>query len=316
MPLDELDLALIHALRIDGRAPFSLVAEVLGTSQQTVARRYRRLRSEGVVRVIAMTDPRRLGQVEWFVRLHCTPDAAARVAEALARRTDTSWVQLTSGGTEITCITRATEGTAPDALLLRQLPRTPRVVSVSAHCLLHNFVGGPVGWAGAAKSLDDAQIARLSPPAPEPREIDLAGDTRLLELLRTDGRAGFAELAAALGQPESTVRRRIALLRGSGLLYWDIEVDPVAVGYAAQAMLWLSVPQRDLVAAAGSLARQPEVAFVAATTGPTNLVANVLCRDVDALYSYLTERITGIDSIGTVETAPVIRTLKRAATLA
>ncbi|MGI8647064.1 MAG: hypothetical protein DLM55_03505 [Acidimicrobiales bacterium] len=65
---------------------------------------------------------------------------------------------------------------------------------------------------------------------------------------------------------------------------------------------------------AEALSQQPEVAFVAATTGSSNLLANVLCRDVGALYTYLTERVGKIDAIGHVETAPVIRTLKRATT--
>ncbi|MYR89980.1 AsnC family transcriptional regulator, partial [Streptomyces sp. SID685] len=42
---DELDRRLVHALQIDGRAPFSTIAEALGVSDRTVARRYARLRS-------------------------------------------------------------------------------------------------------------------------------------------------------------------------------------------------------------------------------------------------------------------------------
>jgi DNA-binding Lrp family transcriptional regulator len=40
--LDEVDHNIIHALRIDGRAPFSRIASVLGVSTQTVSRRYGR----------------------------------------------------------------------------------------------------------------------------------------------------------------------------------------------------------------------------------------------------------------------------------
>jgi DNA-binding Lrp family transcriptional regulator len=35
---DELDRAIVHALHIDGRAPFSRIASVLDVSDQTVAR--------------------------------------------------------------------------------------------------------------------------------------------------------------------------------------------------------------------------------------------------------------------------------------
>src|ERR1041384_1624286 len=55
--LDDLDRALIHALQVDGRAPFPPVATVLGPSTQPVIRRYRRLRGEAGLRVIGLPDP-------------------------------------------------------------------------------------------------------------------------------------------------------------------------------------------------------------------------------------------------------------------
>lgn len=58
-----------------------------------------------------------------------------------------------------------------------------------------------------------------------------------------------------------------------------------------------------------------EVTFAAATTGPTNLMAGVVCRDDQALYRYLTERIGPLEGVERLETAPVIRTVKRAGTV-
>ncbi|MFI6833783.1 Lrp/AsnC family transcriptional regulator [Kribbella sp. NPDC050241] len=58
--LDDLDRAIAHALHIDGRAPFNRIAAVLGVSDQTVARRYQRLRSGGLLRVVGQPVARRL----------------------------------------------------------------------------------------------------------------------------------------------------------------------------------------------------------------------------------------------------------------
>lgn len=306
--LDDLDRAVLHALHIDGRVQFNHVAAVLGTSPQTVARRYRKLRESGALRVVGMIDARKAGQVEWFLRLGCTPDAALKVAQALAQRPDTSWVQLTSGGTEISCVIRAAN--APEALLLQQLPKTPKVVSVSAHCLLRSFVGGPVGWAGRADVLTAAQVAELTPSFEDRAEAE--PDERLLAALHQDGRTTFADLATATGWSEPTVRRRVNHLRAAGVLYFDVDVDPVALGFTAMAVLWMSVRPQRLVSVAEALARQPEVALAAITTGPANVLAKVVCRDIDALYTYLTERVATIEGIERMETAPVIHTVKRA----
>lgn len=123
---DELDRRLIHALQIDGRAPFSAIAAALGVSDRTVARRYARLRSAGVIRVLGGFDPTALGAVLWFLRVRCAPAASLPVAEALAARPDTSWVSLNSGGTEITCVVRTESEADSEALLLAKLP-APRV---------------------------------------------------------------------------------------------------------------------------------------------------------------------------------------------
>ncbi|MFI6296579.1 AsnC family protein [Nonomuraea sp. NPDC050790] len=91
---DELDRRLIHALQLDARAPFSRIAEVLGASDQTVARRYRRLRSADLLRVVAVPPANLYGHGRWMLRLRCVPGAANAIASAPARRPDTAWVQF------------------------------------------------------------------------------------------------------------------------------------------------------------------------------------------------------------------------------
>jgi hypothetical protein len=44
-------------------------------------------------------------------------------------------------------------------------------------------------------------------------------------------------------------------------------------------------------------------------------MAGVVCRDDQALYRYLTERIGPLEGVERLETAPVIRTAKRAGTV-
>ncbi|MFB9839453.1 AsnC family transcriptional regulator, partial [Actinoallomurus acaciae] len=67
--LDQVDLQLVHALHLDGRAPFSRIAEVLGVSDRTAARRFARLRATGLARVTAVIDGRGTGRAEWLLRL-------------------------------------------------------------------------------------------------------------------------------------------------------------------------------------------------------------------------------------------------------
>ncbi|MGW6575406.1 Lrp/AsnC family transcriptional regulator [Streptomyces sp. NPDC054945] len=312
---DELDRRLVHALQIDGRAPFSTIAEVLGVSDRTIARRYARLRSTGAVRVFGGVDPTALGAILWFLRVRCAPGASLPVAEALARRPDTTWVSLSSGGTEITCVVRTESEADSEALLLATLPRTPRVECVTAHSVLHAFYGGPDNLVGKLGSLDEEAIERLRPPPVPHRQGPVRlddSDRRLLALLATDGRAGFEQLAAATSWSPTTVRRRLTELREHGLLYLDIDVNWRMFGVNARTLLWLSVAPAYLEEAGQALAGHPEIAYAAATTGPTNVYASVVCANQRELYRYLTTRVAALPAITHVETAPVIRTVKKA----
>lgn len=315
--MELLDRQLVHALHVDGRATFSRIGAVLGVSDQTVARHYRKLHSAGTARVVGRLEARRLGHVVWVVRLQCVPGASLAVARALASRPDTYWVRLASGGTEVVGYVQVHSERVRDALLLDKLPATRQVSAISAHRVLHVFRGGPTTWHGVTSVLTPQQIAALAPPAVDhvaqqaPLRLD-DGDRALLDELARDGRSSHAALAAATHSHESTVRRRIAHLRTSGALYFDVDVDERRLGYTSKAVLWLSVEPSALATVGASLGRHPEVAFAAATTGPTNLLASVVCSDDYALYDYIAQRIGPLPGIRHIETAPVIRTVKRA----
>jgi DNA-binding Lrp family transcriptional regulator len=311
--LDMLDRRIVNALRVHGRAGFRELGGVLGVSDQTVARRYRRLREGAGVRVIALPNPIRLGYDRWILRLHTAPDAAAPIANALARRPDTRWVSIMSGGTEIGCNVETPAAADRDTLLLQKLPRTPRLVSVSAHCVIHNFAGGAVGPDRLEHRLTAAEIAGLGPPAVEAERPAALFETDrpLLDALALDARMTYPQLVAATGWSESAVRRRLDELVRSGTVYFDVEIDADMLGYRARVLLWMAVSPSRLAAVGEALATHEEIVFAAATTGVTNVVATVICSDMPALYRYLTERVGMLDGVERVETAPLLRHVKQ-----
>jgi DNA-binding Lrp family transcriptional regulator len=318
--LDSIDRQIVHILTIEPRASFRTVADVAGISDQTAARRYRRMAESAGLRVLGVPDGSRLGWTDWFLRLQTTPGGADSIAEALARRPDTRWVHLASGGTEIICTLQARTEEQRDALFLRGLPGSRRVVQITAHSILHDFTPGP--WREATRALSPAQLGMLAggttPPDPpahggaaRPPIPPRPEDEPLLEELARDGRASTAALAAAIHWHESTVRRRIDELRRSGLLYFELDIDNRVLGLNEHALLWLSVEPARLEEAGNALAEHPEIPFAAATTGPTNLVASAVFRDTRHLYEYLTGELAALPGVSSVQTAPIIATFKR-----
>jgi DNA-binding Lrp family transcriptional regulator len=122
--------------------------------------------------------------------------------------------------------------------------------------------------------------------------------------------AAAADLTAAASWPRAA-RRRIEELRRSGLLHFEADLDSRLLGANLQATLWLTVEPVQVDAAGRALAEHPEVPFAAATTGPANVVVTALFRDSRHLYEYLTGPLAALPGVRSVETAPIIRTLKR-----
>src|SRR3984885_2416310 len=162
LTIDDLAGQLPRGLGGDGRASFAAIAEVLGVSDQTIARRYRRLRSTGALRVVGLASPKK-AYASGFLRMRCVPGSGEAIAAALARRDDTAWVQLLSGDTEVLCALRGDPREGSDALLAR-LPRSNRIVAVTAYSRLHIFSGGTDAL-GFLDVLPPAQLAPLRRPS-------------------------------------------------------------------------------------------------------------------------------------------------------
>src|ERR1700691_4145001 len=164
--LDDVDLRILHAIIVAPRAPFRTIADVIGVSDQTVARRYRRLAETADLCVHGVINGQRAGWVDWLIRIQAAPGSAQRIADTLARRTDMRWVRLFSGGTEITCVLHARSPEQRNTLFLQVLPDSRHVTGITPHSILHVFTR--VECYGQASSLSDAEVTRLRAIVPAP----------------------------------------------------------------------------------------------------------------------------------------------------
>jgi DNA-binding Lrp family transcriptional regulator len=320
--MEAVDLKIVQCLLRDGRAPFRRIGEALGVSEQTVGRRYRGLLAEGAIRVQVQPDERVTGQQRWFVRVQCRPDAAGTLADAMAARADVSWVSITSGGSEIVCVAFSDPSLDDAASVLARLPRTHQVLSFTAFAVLHMHVSGSEAkWMPFDEPLTPAQIAALhgaTGPASAANSASATAlrpdDDPLLAELASDGRAGVVALARATGWPQSRVSARLAELLASGALHVTTDLAPGLFGFRATAYLWLTVTPSDLHQTGQALSRHPETTFTAAVTGTANLLVTVTCRDLAALYSFVTAKVGPLPAVRQVEIVPVLHRLKQAGT--
>jgi Lrp/AsnC family transcriptional regulator for asnA, asnC and gidA len=96
--ISTLDKRIIEQLQRDGRRPFTAIAADLGISEAAVRARANRLIERGIVQIVGVTDPLRLGFGQMaMIGVHCHADKAWAAAEAIAAFPEVHYLVITTG---------------------------------------------------------------------------------------------------------------------------------------------------------------------------------------------------------------------------
>ncbi|RPI89006.1 MAG: Lrp/AsnC family transcriptional regulator [Chloroflexi bacterium] len=100
--LDDTDLNIIEALQKDGRVAFAQIAEQLGVSPGMVRQRYSRLVEQGYLKVVAITNPLRMGfRTMAMIGIRADGSKLLDVAEKVSRLDEVIYMVITSGRFDI-----------------------------------------------------------------------------------------------------------------------------------------------------------------------------------------------------------------------
>lgn len=100
--LDETDRRIIDALRKDGRVAFAQIAEQLEVSPGMIRQRYNRLVEEGFLKVVAITNPLRMGlKTMAMIGIRVDGDKMVQVAERIAGFDEVVYLVIVSGRYDI-----------------------------------------------------------------------------------------------------------------------------------------------------------------------------------------------------------------------
>jgi DNA-binding Lrp family transcriptional regulator len=132
--LDRIDLALIEALREDGRLPNKALAQKLGIAEATVASRIRQLREERVMVVALRRDLFSKGyDLQCFADIQVTGRRVEDVARELAAFGSVSSVSLMLGTPEILVVFNAVDRLDLLRVLEQQIAQVEGVARVELH---------------------------------------------------------------------------------------------------------------------------------------------------------------------------------------
>ncbi len=96
--LDDTDLRIIDALRKDGRVAFTQIAEQLGVSPGMIRQRYTRLVDQGFLKIIAITNPVRMGfRTMAMIGIRADGSKLLEVADKVSKLDEVIYLIITSG---------------------------------------------------------------------------------------------------------------------------------------------------------------------------------------------------------------------------
>lgn len=134
-------------------------------------------------------------------------------------------------------------------------------------------------------------------------------DMQLVDALRADGRASYAELARLVGLSSSAVHERVGKLESSGVITaYRAVVSPRAIGVGVTAIVGVAPGengQDEIIAAA--LQAMPEVESCYSVAGDDAFLVTLRVASVDELHHSL-GRLRGIDGVARTRTTVVLAT--------
>ncbi|GAA1412929.1 AsnC family transcriptional regulator [Glutamicibacter uratoxydans] len=280
----ELDLAIVGALEVQPRVEFTKLAQILGVSSSTVARRWDLMQSEGVAWTTVIPGARFL-ETGWsaFIAIECEPGQEDELAKALCAEPAFGTVALITHHRQFHVdYFAASHHAGMDALqtIFRRLPgvRSRHISPISKIYRQANEWSSGTLAAVDKQKFNESETAEIGYFQPD------GLDTAIVELLFIDARQSWQHLANLLDVSAQTIQRRVHRLVASGLVAFRCDSGELTSRGLKDFNISWSVPPIDVDQVGQALANDSACRVSARTIDSSNLAATFWLRDLNASH--------------------------------
>ncbi|NWG08785.1 MAG: Lrp/AsnC family transcriptional regulator [Nitrososphaerales archaeon] len=123
-------------------------------------------------------------------------------------------------------------------------------------------------------------------------------DLKILELLQSDGRLSFTEVAKRLKVNESTIRKRVLNLQEKRVIKrFSAIIDSSKIGLNTVAIVGIDVEPSMLLKSAQKLCEIQEIKYVALSAGDHMIMTKIWAKDGKELSRLISERIGKVEGV-------------------
>lgn len=298
--LDDLDLALIRELQIDGRQSVIGLAAKTGASRPTVRKRLDRLLRQSTIRVTAVPgDAVMAHRTSAYIGVNVRPHRVKAVAERLVAVRNAYIVSICAGRYDILVWAAFRDTSRLSDFVMHRLNKDPDILRTEVMVQLQTKKAALAYLADGAEQAADLDVGGMKGNGRE--EVD-ALDLKLIGELQINGRQSISTLAKKAGVSRDTVRKKLERLIHRRIIRVLAQSDPVALGYHSGAMLGINAEPSRVESVADRLASYQRVRYIAVCAGRYDIVAWALCRDPRELSHLIVDEIGSDPNIVRSET--------------
>ena len=135
-------------------------------------------------------------------------------------------------------------------------------------------------------------------------------DLQIIQILNSDGRTPFSQIAQKMGVSTGMIRQRYHRLVQDGVLQVVAVTNPLLMGFTTMAQIGVKVDVGRLEEIAEQIASFDEVIYLVLVTGSYDLHIEIVCRDKTHLLDFLTKKLHSVKGIKDSETFICMRIAK------
>ena len=321
--MDHFDVEIIDLLQENPRRTNADIARWIGTSEPTVKNHIDGLVNNGILKIVAVLNPEKLGyQGDFTILIKVALGRLDTVVQRLLEHNEIIYIGIITG---------------PFDLMIEVLLR--------AEDQLHGFISEVLGKIPGIRSTESSYILKidkvnyewklppgfieiLPPDSPVKRRpkkatagkkpIKTSGgsqslaldrvDYQIINLLQENGRRTNADIARTVKTSEPTVKNRIQRMVRHDYLKIVATLDPKSIGYGKILNIGIKVCQGQLKNVGQRLKAQEEVVFLEYQSGRFDILIEVILTDSTALFQFLSETLSNMPGIQSMERYHVLRT--------
>lgn len=299
--MDDLDKKLLSELQSKGYQKSSILAPYLGVGERTIRRRINIMKSEGIIKIVAVPNPIVFGYRAWAkIGIKVEPSSLPQVAQELTQHRSIYFVAYSLGRFDIMIAVRFKSMERLTYFVNSELPKIKGILRTETMILMSPRKYYNFSWPAPALGKNNRREYD-APVTYDVYQIDET-DRKIINFLAEDGLTPIRVLKSRLGLGESTIRKRIKAMLKHRAFNIEAVPNPEVSEYETWATMGINTSDQFVHKVIDAIIKNPAVYLASDSIGRFNIIIAARFHNIALLNGFVHMELAKIKGVSTVET--------------